>query len=57
MRRFGNYYGTPEEPIDVALKNGQDIVFDVDWQGGDQIRESKFSRNVVSFLFSLQSMN
>ena len=45
---FGNYYGTPEEPIDVALKNGQDIVFDVDWQGGDQIRESKFSRNVVS---------
>ena len=45
---FGNYYGTPEEPIDVALKNGQDIVFDVDWQGGDQIRESKFSGNVVS---------
>ena len=45
---FGNFYGTPMVPVEWALGNGKDIVFDVDWQGGDQIRASKFSSNVVS---------
>ena len=45
---FGNYYGTPKAPIDLGLMEGKDFVFDVDWQGGDQIRSSDFSENVVS---------
>ncbi len=45
---FGNFYGTPKAPIKKALMGGKDIVFDVDWQGGDQIRASGFRDNVVS---------
>ena len=45
---FGNYYGTPKSPIELGLMEGKDFVFDVDWQGGDQIRSSDFSENVVS---------
>ena len=45
---FGNYYGTPKAPIELGLMKGKDFVFDVDWQGGDQIRSSDFSENVIS---------
>ena len=45
---FGNYYGTPKAPIELGRMEGKDFVFDVDWQGGDQIRSSDFSENVVS---------
>ena len=45
---FGNYYGTPKAPIELGLMEGKDFVFDVDWQGGDQIRSSDFSENVIS---------
>ena len=36
---FGNYYGTPRAPVEDALANGQDIIFDIDWQGTQQLRE------------------
>lgn len=36
---FGNYYGTPRGPVEEALNNGQDIIFDIDWQGTQQLRE------------------
>src|SRR5829696_8525872 len=29
----GNFYGTPREPVEVALKEGHDVLFDIDWQG------------------------
>jgi len=35
---FGNLYGTPREPIETALDNGQDILFDIDWQGTQQLK-------------------
>lgn len=34
---FGNFYGTPAEPVKSALAEGRDIVFDVDWQGAASI--------------------
>jgi guanylate kinase len=34
----GNYYGTPREPVEDALREGRDVLFDIDWQGADQIR-------------------
>lgn len=37
---FGNYYGTPRVPIEQALNAGQDVVFDIDWQGTQQLSET-----------------
>ena len=37
---FGNYYGTPKDPVDGALAAGRDILFDIDWQGTQQLKES-----------------
>ncbi len=36
---FDNYYGTPSEPVLEALAAGRDVLFDIDWQGTQQIAE------------------
>ncbi len=45
---FGNLYGTPIAPINDLLEEGKDLIFDVDWQGGKQIRESVLKEAAVS---------
>ena len=45
---FGNLYGTPRGPVEQAMREGRDTVFDIDWQGGQQIRNSALGRDVVS---------
>ncbi|WP_424932006.1 guanylate kinase [Amaricoccus macauensis] len=45
---FGNLYGTPRAPVEAAIMRGEDVLFDVDWQGGQQIRNSTLSDSVVS---------
>ena len=45
---FGNFYGTPISPVKEAMDEGSDVLFDVDWQGGQQIRASDLRDNVVS---------
>jgi guanylate kinase len=45
---FGNLYGTPRGPVEAAIALGQDVLFDVDWQGGQQIRNSSLHESVVS---------
>ena len=45
---FGNFYGSPKEPVEVAMTEGRDTLFDIDWQGGQQIRNSSLGRDVVS---------
>ena len=45
---FGNLYGTPLEPVMDSINNGKDLIFDVDWQGGKQIRSSSLSKFVIS---------
>ena len=45
---FGNFYGTPKGPVEAAMRDGRDTVFDIDWQGGQQIRNSSLGRDVVS---------
>jgi guanylate kinase len=45
---FGNLYGTPRAPVESALMAGYDTLFDIDWQGGQQIRNSGLGRDVVS---------
>ena len=37
---FDNYYGTPKKPVMDALAAGRDVLFDIDWQGTQQLRES-----------------
>jgi guanylate kinase len=37
---FGNLYGTPRAPVEESLASGQDVLFDIDWQGTQQLRES-----------------
>jgi guanylate kinase len=36
---FGNFYGTPRKPVETALAVGRDVLFDIDWQGTQQLRE------------------
>ncbi|MGZ9086962.1 MAG: guanylate kinase [Rhodoplanes sp.] len=36
---FDNYYGTPRAPVFAALEAGRDVLFDIDWQGTQQLRE------------------
>src|ERR1700722_911219 len=44
---FNNRYGTPRAPVEMALSAGQDVLFDIDWQGTQQLRE-KARADVVS---------
>ena len=36
---FGYRYGTPRRPVEKALRSGRDVLFDIDWQGTQQLRE------------------
>ncbi len=38
-RVFGNSYGTPRGPVEAAIARGEDILFDIDWQGAQQMAE------------------
>ena len=44
---FGKSYGTPRAPVETALSEGRDVLFDIDWQGTQQLRE-KAGPDVVS---------
>lgn len=45
---FGNFYGSPKAPVEEAIAAGRDVLFDIDWQGGQQIRTSPLQNDVVS---------
>jgi len=45
---FGNLYGSPKAPVATAIEGGQDVLFDIDWQGGQQIRASSLGKHVLS---------
>ena len=45
---FGNHYGSPRAPVEAAMAEGRDTLFDVDWQGGQQIRNSPLGKDAVS---------
>lgn len=47
---FGNYYGTPREPVEKALAEGKDVIFDIDWQGTQQLREMARDDLVTVFI-------
>ena len=45
---FGHSYGTPRGPVETAIRTGRDVLFDADWQGAKQIRESDLGALVVT---------
>ncbi|MFN3147885.1 MAG: guanylate kinase [Paracoccaceae bacterium] len=45
---FGNFYGSPMGPVQEAIEDGRDVLFDIDWQGAQQIKNSALSRHVLS---------
>lgn len=47
---FGHYYGTPREPVENALSAGRDVIFDIDWQGTQQLREMARDDLVTVFI-------
>lgn len=51
----GNYYATPRAPAERALAEGRDMLFDIDWQGAEQLRE-KMRGDVVSIFILPPSM-
>src|ERR1700746_257024 len=52
---FGHRYGTPRAPVEAALANGHDVLFDIDWQGTQQLRETA-DRDLVSIFVLPPSM-
>ena len=49
-RVFSNYYGTPREPVEKALAAGRDIIFDIDWQGAQQLTQAAADDLVKIFI-------
>ncbi len=45
---FGNFYGSPKGPVQEAIEAGQDVLFDIDWQGAQQIRNSALGMHTLS---------
>ncbi|MFL2897206.1 MAG: guanylate kinase [Candidatus Pelagibacter sp.] len=46
---FDNYYGTTRTPIIDNLNKGKNVLFDIDWQGADQIRNKKLDYRLITF--------
>ncbi|MFK7835818.1 MAG: guanylate kinase [Sulfitobacter sp.] len=45
---FGNFYGSPRPPVEAAIDTGHDVLFDIDWQGAQQIRNSALGLYTLS---------
>lgn len=45
---FGHFYGSPKQPVAQAIDRGCDVLFDIDWQGAQQIRNSDLGTNTLS---------
>lgn len=49
-RVFDHYYGTPRAPVEAALDTGRDVLFDIDWQGTQQLKEKGREDLVTVFI-------
>ena len=45
---FGNFYGSPKGPIEETINTGRDVLFDIDWQGAQQINNSALGAHTLS---------
>ena len=51
---FNNFYGTSRTPVIQSLEKGKNVLFDIDWQGADQIKNKKLDYKLITFFFYLQ---
>ena len=54
---FGNFYGSPMAPVADAIESGKDVLFDIDWQGAQQIQKSALASSVLSVFLLPPSIN
>jgi guanylate kinase len=52
---FNNFYGTTRTPVIDKLNKGKNVLFDIDWQGADQIKNKKLDYKLITF-FRLESI-
>ena len=45
---FGHHYGSPRAPVQTAIEAGRDVLFDIDWQGAQQIQNSSLGKHTLS---------
>ena len=50
---FGNMYGTPKKPVEKSLMKGQDVLFDIDWQGTQQLSDNENAKKDLVSVFIL----
>ena len=50
---FSNLYGTTRTPVIDKLNKGKNVLFDIDWQGADQIKNKKLDYKLITFSFYL----
>jgi guanylate kinase len=48
-RVFSNFYGTTRTPVIDRLNKGKNVLFDIDWQGADQIKNKKLDYKLITF--------
>jgi guanylate kinase len=53
---FGNRYGTPRAPVEAALHAGRDVLFDIDWQGTQQLQQTEAGGDLVRVFILPPSM-
>ena len=46
---FNNFYGTTRTPVIDKLNKGKNVLFDIDWQGADQIKNKKLDYKLITF--------
>ena len=46
---FKNFYGTKKDPVIKLLKDGKNVIFDIDWQGAQQIKSKKLKYKLITF--------
>jgi len=46
---FENYYGSTKSKVIESLNNGQNVIFDIDWQGTEQIKKKKLNYKLITF--------
>tara|TARA_A100001011_G_scaffold369700_1_gene425249 strand:+ start:43 stop:675 length:633 start_codon:yes stop_codon:yes gene_type:complete len=54
---FNNFYGTTKTPIIDKLNRGKNVLFDIDWQGADQIKNKKLDYKLITFFILPPSKN
>ena len=54
---FKNYYGSTRSPVISNLNKGKNVLFDIDWQGADQIKNKKLDYKLITFFILPPSKN